>query len=273
MHKSALTILFMLAFGIFAYAGPESLPSSGKEMKETIAPAPPACDFTWAGFYIGGNGGGAWGDGHTRFVPEPSAPGFFSGALEPTSLDADISGGFGGGQLGFNWQIGRFVLGAETDIEGSDINGDKIRRPVPVALPPPLPDTTFLGTSEDINWFGTVRGRIGFAPLCHLLIYGTGGLAYGNAGYSGIVNYTSAGGPLIATSVNNTNVGWTAGGGLEIAISRHWTIKAEYLYVDLGDESSTVLSPPGFGGRGNEAVRFHWDTNTQTVKGGLNFKF
>ncbi|HWY52728.1 MAG TPA: outer membrane protein [Chthoniobacterales bacterium] len=272
MRKFTLTFGVILLGVTFAFAGPEALPSSGKEMKE-VAPAPPTCDFTWSGFYIGVNGGGGWGDGRTRFTPLPDIGGFFVGALQPTSLDTDPSGGFGGGQIGFNWQFGRFVLGAETDFQGSDISGARVERPVPAALPPTFPDTTFLRSSEDINWFGTFRARIGFAPFCRWLIYGTGGLAYGNTDYRGEVNYNAVRGPIIPASVSETNVGWTGGGGLEFAITHRWTIKAEYLYVDLGDESTTVLAPPGFGNRGGEAVHFHWDTNAHTVKGGINFKF
>ena len=271
MHKFALTFGIIL-FGVaFAFAGPEALPSSGKEMKE-VAPAPPECDFTWTGFYIGGNGGGGWADGHTRYSPLPSAANFFNFALLETALDADMSGGFGGVQLGYNQQFGHFVLGVETDFEGADIGGRKFHDPVP-AIPPFTPGETFLGTSEDINWFGTFRGRVGYAPFCRFLIYGTGGLAYGDVDYSAVVNFANAGGPVIPASRSETNLGWTGGGGLEFAISRHWTIKAEYLYVDLGDESATVLAPLGFGNRGGEAVHFHWDTAAHTVKGGFNFKF
>src|SRR4051812_16562821 len=99
MNKIALTFAILFLGGALAFAGPEPLPYSGKEMKQAIAPAPPECDFTWTGFYIGVNGGGGWADGHTRYSPLPSAATFFSFALLETSLDADMSGGFWGGQL------------------------------------------------------------------------------------------------------------------------------------------------------------------------------
>jgi outer membrane immunogenic protein len=276
MRKLALTLTALVFCGVVAYAGPESIRSSSKEMKETVAPAPPACDFSWTGFYLGLNGGGAWSDGDTRFTPEPSVPGFFGGRLEPTSLDPDIDGGFIGGQLGFNWQAGRwFVFGVETDFQGGDISGEEVRFPVPAAtgFPPNGPDT-FYGTSERLNWFGTFRGRLGVVPFCRLLIYGTGGLAYGDADYAGVVNYVADGGPFFYATRSETNVGWTGGGGLEFAISRHWTIKAEYLFVDLGDQgASAPPTPLFFRGPANEAVHFNWDTQFHTIKGGLNFKF
>jgi outer membrane immunogenic protein len=115
-----LTILFCAcaALALTAVAGPEPL-SSGKEMKQ-VAPAPPECDYTWTGFYIGGNAGYGWGDGETRFEPRPDVATF--SFLEPQSHDADPSGFIGGVQFGFNWQWYKWlVLGAETDFQGGDI--------------------------------------------------------------------------------------------------------------------------------------------------------
>ena len=97
-----LTILFCTcaALALTVVAGPEPL-SSGKEMKQ-VAPAPPECDYTWTGFYFGGNGGYGWGNGDTHFRPLPDAATFFD--LEPTTLSPDPSGFIGGGQIGYNWQ-------------------------------------------------------------------------------------------------------------------------------------------------------------------------
>lgn len=121
---------------------------------------------------------------------------------------------------------------------------------------------------ERINWFGTFRGRIGFTPFCRLMIYGTGGLAYGDVDYSATLMFTPTFG--YPASVEETRVGWTAGGGLEYAITHHWSVKVEYLYYDLGDKSATGFpttpDPPYH-------VHYNWETQANTVRGGLNFKF
>src|SRR6266581_5962203 len=122
-----LTILFCTcaALALTVVAGPEPLPS-GKEMKQ-VAPAPPECDYTWTGFYFGGNAGYGWGNADTRFEPLPDPVTFFS--LEPQSLSPDPSGFIGGGQIGYNWQWNKWlVLGTETDFQGTDIEGHDRRQ-------------------------------------------------------------------------------------------------------------------------------------------------
>jgi outer membrane immunogenic protein len=268
-----LTILFCAcaALAVTAMAGPESLPS-GKEMKQ-VAPAPPECDFTWTGFYAGLNAGYGWGNGNTFFHPLPDPVTFFD--LNPQGLSPDQNGFVGGGQVGFNWQWNKWlVLGVETDFQGSDMEGSKTRFGFNDITGTPnfaAPDS-FITTHQRTQWFGTARGRIGFAPLCRLLIYGTGGLAYGNIDYSANTSFEN--GITYPVNFTETNVGWTGGGGLEYAISHHWSVKAEYLYYDLGDESRTQQQlffgvPTGSG----FAMRYHFENTGNIVRGGLNFKF
>ena len=268
-----LTILFCTcaALALTAVAGPEPLPS-GKEMKQ-VAPAPPECDYTWTGFYIGGNAGYGWGNGDTHFHPLPDAATFFD--LAPQSLSPDPSGFIGGGQIGYNWQWNKWlVLGAETDFQGSDIEGHDTRFGFPDITGAPnfaAPDS-FITAHERMQWFGTARGRIGFAPLCRLMVYATGGLAYANTDYSANTNFDN--GFTYPVSFTRTTLGWTVGGGLEYAISHHWSVKAEYLYYDLGDEGKTQnqlvfgvpQGPPFF-------VHYNFENTGNIVRGGLNFKF
>lgn len=266
----------LFALTLTTLAGPEALPS-GKEMKQ-LAPAPvPTCDYSWTGFYLGMNVGYGWGNADTRFEPLPDAPTFF--LLEPQTHDAEPDGVIGGGQIGFNYQWKWLVLGAEADFQGSDMEGTKTVSPiVPFLTGSPASDS-FLFTRERTDWFGTFRGRIGFAPWCRVLIYGTGGLAYGNVHYSADTIWDflpPSPQPDVLThraSFNETNVGWTAGGGLEFALSHHWSLRAEYLYYDLGDHGRTALelfngapSPPF-------AVHYNWETTANIVRGGVNFKF
>ena len=266
-----LTILFCTcaALALTAVAGPEPL-SSGKEMKQ-VAPAPPECDYTWTGFYFGGNAGYGWGNGDTHFHPLPDAATFFD--LAPQSLSPDPSGFIGGGQIGYNWQWNKWlVLGAETDFQGSDMEGHDTRFNFPDIFGVGNGPDTFLFAHERMQWFGTARGRIGFAPLCRLMIYATGGLAYANTDYSANTNFDN--GITYPVSFTRTTLGWTVGGGLEYAISHHWSVKAEYLYYDLGDEGKTQnqlffgvpQGPPFF-------VHYNFENTGNIVRGGLNFKF
>jgi outer membrane immunogenic protein len=267
-----LTILFCAcaALALTVVAGPESLPS-GKEMKQVAPAPPPECDFTWTGFYAGINGGYGWGSGDTFFDPLPDAA--TSIDLEPQSLSPDPSGFLGGGQIGFNWQWNKWlVLGVETDFQGSDMEGSETRFNFVNIFGVGNGSDTFLAAHERMQWFGTARGRIGFAPLCRLLIYATGGLAYGNVDYSANTNFDN--GITYPVNFTETSLGWTVGGGLEYAIGHHWSIKAEYLYYDLGDTNRTQnqlfvgvpQGPPFF-------VRYNFENTGNIVRGGLNFKF
>jgi len=160
---------------------------------------------TWSGFYAGVNGG--WASSEQDSLYAVPAIGF--GGLSP-------SGGFGGGQIGYNWQgiwHPRLVLGVEADIQGAGID-DK---------------ATALGIVDfksSLDYFGTVRGRLGytFGPA---LLYATGGFAYG-----GIKNEISV--PGVAFKNNETATGYTIGGGVEYSLSPSWSAKAEYQYINLG---------------------------------------
>jgi outer membrane immunogenic protein len=275
MRSFTLTCSLVVACGLVAHAGPESIGSSTKEMKESVAPAPPPCDFRWTGFYLGGNVGYDWASADTRSEGEPSPAAF--DFLATQSHDPEPEGVVAGGQIGFNLQIGRwFLLGAEADFQGADVEGTEITSPVAGFGRGGAPATpnSFLYTSERMNYFGSFRGRIGFVPWCRLMIYGTGGLAYGDVDYRGNALFIIGGGVYTESAAREeTNAGWTAGGGLEFAVARHWTIKAEYLYYDLGDQSATggqvlngVATPP-FG------VHYNWDTTGNIARAGLNFKF
>jgi len=252
-----------------AVAGTEMY--SGKESK-AVAPAPlPECDFSWTGFYFGGNAGYGWGNADTDFVPLPDAATFFS--LEPRSLSPDPDGFIGGGQVGYNYQFNKwFVLGIEADFQGTDIEGHDSTSPIIDITGAPNAPGSFLFAHERMQWFGTARGRIGIAPICRLLIYGTGGFAYGNVDYSANTNFNN--GITYPTRFTETETGWTAGGGLEYALTNHWTVRAEYLHYDLGDEHSTQnqllggvpQGPPFF-------VRYNFETSGDIVRAGFNFKF
>jgi outer membrane immunogenic protein len=151
----------------------------------------PAASYVWSGPYVGANLGYQWGSA--------------------TNSGANPSGFAGGVQGGYNVQMGQFVIGAETDLQFS------------------AADDRFAGWKFSNPWFGTLRGRAGYA-MNNILFYATLGMAYGGG-------TLDPGGSL---SESHTHVGWTAGGGIEVGLTPNWSAKAEYLYVELSDQRYLV---------------------------------
>ncbi|GLK72918.1 porin family protein [Ancylobacter dichloromethanicus] len=212
--------------------------------------------FSWTGFYIGANVG--FGGNEFEYPFSVNAGGL---PLANGSASIDSSGFFGGGQIGYNYQFANnVVLGVEADFEWSGIDG-KVDAGLNIPL---LPAAFSASAGSEVEWFGTIRARLGYA-FDHLLVYGTGGAAYGK-----VKSSISVGGPgfLLNESADDTNWGWTAGAGFEYAINNNWTLKTEYLYVDLGSVSAFngLLAPGVFGNLDTETT-FH------TAKVGLNYKF
>ena len=238
------------------------------------APPPVAPPCVWCGWYVGLNVGGAWNANSSAATFGPSTAAtdvFFANNEFPTSLSTNPKGVIGGGQIGYNWQASsNFVLGLEADIQGSGYKGTAAATPVPTGGFVPF----VTSVEQHSNWFGTVRGRAGFVASPNLLIYGTGGLAYGQTEVSFNTAPTGfACGPgftCAAASSSTTRAGWTAGGGLEWMIAPHWSLKAEYLYVDLGTQSATsatTTAGPAFGFTASARFR------ENIARGGVNWHF
>jgi outer membrane immunogenic protein len=201
--------------------------------------------LTWRGFYIGANGGYAF-DGDNKNPVETAGGG--------VSLPAvDINGGFGGGQIGYNWQDGNWVWSVETDIQGGKING---QRNYSVAPASPVQ------SNVDVDYFGTIRARLGVA-YDRALLYATGGFAYGNVNYK----IRDAGGASLFRR-DDVQTGYVLGGGLEYKMAHDWSWKVEYQYIDLGnftvarDPSGAIIA----GITVNNAT-----ANFQTIRVGLNW--
>jgi outer membrane immunogenic protein len=174
----------------------------------------------------------------------------------PEFTGSDYSGVIGA-QLGYNRQCGNLILGVETDI-------NYVRFDTTSAVFDPL-GTVFL--NDEIDWFGTVRGKLGIAIQPNAMLYATAGLAY--AGVTTTVNQP----PIFFQSNDETKVGWTIGGGLELVHFDRWLIKAEALYVDLGDTTRVyTLDPVGCGGAPCTA-RVTWDDSFLVARLGLSYKF
>lgn len=193
--------------------------------------------FTWTGIYVGVNAGYGFS---TNDRSEVFIPGI------GTVRDGGGSSGFvGGGQIGYNYQFGQFVLGVETDIQFADLSsrGDRV-----------------FG-SNGVDFFGTVRGRAGFA-FDRALLYGTGGFAYGGGG--GNNDCTLLG--TICSNRDDVRGGWTVGGGLEYAFTPNLTGKVEGLFVNL-DRSGNSVTVRRVVVDGRKQDEFG------VVRAGLNFKF
>jgi outer membrane immunogenic protein len=222
--------------------------ASAADLPVKAAPMAPAPVWGWTGFYIGANIGAIWSDSRDTVTPSgcfiiPTS--LCGGPLTNNPLRSDTGnlsgsnsvGVTGGGQIGYNWQLGTFLLGLEADINGSSLNAnDSVNRP----LAAPLVGNFLHSVNEKLDWFGTVRGRLGITPAPTWLLYVTGGLAYGHVSSNTGVSFTSTTDVYIG-SFSDTRAGWTVGGGGEWAFSPNWSAKLEYLYVDLGRISYTDI--------------------------------
>src|SRR5579871_2410273 len=211
--------------------------------------APPAGVFNWSGFYIGGNAGYGWNDRDRSIMIVNNLGG------PATGPGLDATGPFGGAQLGWNWQTGAWVLGLETDFQLSAISAN---------VGPVLIGANSFKDEKGINWFGTVRGRVGYS-FGQLLVYGTGGLAYGEVGNNIFVN------AVANPRADQTKIGYVAGGGFEWMLDRMWSAKVEYLHMDLGH--STGLTAPVIPPNGVTIFVNPLNNKADLVRIGLNYKF
>jgi outer membrane immunogenic protein len=221
------------------------------------APPPPPPPPSWAGFYIGFDGG--WGES------QHSGDLFCAGGVVCRDFDGSIlhpNGGLFGGQIGYNWQSGIVVYGIETDIQWADIHGSATAFIGPLGI-----DT--LTVSDKLDWFGTFRGRIGITPWSNnALLYVTGGLIYGGETASATLQ-TPGLGPCFAVgctiSASTTRTGGTVGLGLEYLFTPNLSGKIEGLWYDMG--SHDVF----FHNLNNEEVHDH--LSGAIVRAGLNWHF
>ncbi len=195
--------------------------------------APPP---VWTGFYLGVNAGYTWSNSPAirQSYFDTGAGGFgplgASGAL-PNEADLANAGLAGGGQIGYNYQFSNnFVAGLEADVQA--FAGSSGTTQSNSAL-------TLMTATKSTDYVGTVRGRVGYLVIPTLLVYGSAGLAYGQGAMS--LNYVRASktAPLLATdSYSGSHVGWTAGAGGEWMFRQDWSVKAEYLYYNLGSATT-----------------------------------
>jgi outer membrane immunogenic protein len=278
----------------------------GPAFAADIAKAPPPAPLpTWTGFYGGIQFGGGWSD---EAVVNYSANDFLSALIitgaccngnQPVTVNrVRQHGPVGGFEAGYNWQLSNWVLGLEADFSFAGMRGRASATSLFNG-----PNTHTFTAEQSTDWYGTVRGRAGWLATPNLLLFGTGGFAYGKVTES--ANYAIdgflflftippappfsiscpvPGGPCVAGSSSAIRTGWTAGGGAEWLLDQHWSAKIEYQFVDLGTEKTirmiTTPCPPTtctFNGpnltspSSMNAGPFHNRFNV--VRLGLNYRF
>lgn len=247
MKKFLLSTVGLIAFGMAA-------PAMAADMAVKAPPPPPAPIFSWTGFYLGGNIGGAWANNDWR------------DNLFLTNFDNNRGVFIGGGQLGGNYQIGQFVIGGEWDFDWAANNNNNIGVIVPGV-------GNIAVTSND-RWITTVAARFGWA-INHWLIYGkAGGGWVGNNNFT-VTNLTTGASFTCGTfnnfNCNNSTGGWLVGAGFEYAVTNNWTVKLEYDY--LGLENRTFVVPAGAPFLAGDTFTSNHNRNVQMVKVGFNYLF
>ncbi len=239
MKRNCIGVLAFVMTGVAALASANAADLAVKAPAYKAPPAEPV--FSWTGFYIGAQGGGAWGD---------SVQSLNTGLISAATARYNISGGEAGGTVGYNWQFSpHVVLGIEADYSWAHITGTG-------ASLAPYSCGAICATTVDS--LGTVRGRLGYA-FDNVLLYGTGGWAFSRIS-SNLNGFTAA----------NDRSGWTAGAGIEYAFNPHWSVKAEYLRVNFDSFVWTNASNPLITCTG---INCSTDAKFNVIRAGVNYRF
>jgi outer membrane immunogenic protein len=233
---------------MFAAALMGSASAADMPLKAPMA-APPMSN--WTGFYIGINGGAGWGTAASSI--DLAALGGGGGVL-PGSIPVashELNGFLGGGQIGYNWQMGNVVYGIEGDGDWANVQGT-------------APCLVVLSCGATVNWTADATARLGVLPLSNMLVYVKGGAAWAG------VNDNLSGFGLISGSLTTTKTGGLLGFGTEYLFAPRWTAKIEYNYADYGSHTDTlVLTAAGL----SVGVPVQTSLQMHTVKAGINYHF
>jgi outer membrane immunogenic protein len=291
--RTLIAALALLATGLSGTALAADLP---------VKAPPRAATMSWTGFYLGGQIGGGWASRDVTYsgndpVSNELVNGllFFPGdqPLVPNSFRT--SGVVGGVEAGYNWQVGRqWLWGVEADFSASGMRGEGSSTSFLQTTAPGFPQT--VSEQQAIDWYGTVRARLGWLPTDTLLLFATGGFAYGqtrdSATYAiggpavGIAARTTAGFSFSCTvggftcfsgSSSAVKAGWTLGGGGEWMFAPSWSAKLEYQYVNLGNDAVTLTAlatSAAFPGRTPSSFNANLGRNDfHVARFGVNYHF
>jgi outer membrane immunogenic protein len=265
--------------------------------------APVATSYSWAGCYLGVNGGLGWNNGHTSYQNNPNAPfadpinfvpdpfGFTEQYIATPTGTGGL-GGLAGGGGGCNWQSQRWVAGIEADFDEALISGRDTRSAVgqfSISSGGGYTSINDTGTANEqvsLRWLSTLRARAGFAFQDNILLYATGGIAIGGINAQGAVTTSSPFhgfiNPAWSGSDSTVKAGGVIGAGAEWAVSDHWTVKAEYLWYDLGHVSHALNCtatnfPPSTCGPAGPLFATLGDASSSVygsiVRVGINYRF
>lgn len=230
--------LGLMATTAACFIAVQTASAADMQLKALPAPMPMPVD-TWSGFYLGANVG--YSAGRVHYTNSNSfIAGGNAGTTDSSSSIRSVNGIIGGGQIGWNWQVGQtWLWGIETDFQGSDQKGSNAATNQTITAG--VLQTAVQQSDLKLDWFGTARVRTGFI-MGNTVLYGTGGLAYGRMEVSestsrtpGVVGSAAFAG---AGSTTSTRTGFAVGAGTETKLVGNWSAKLEYLFVDLGKVSN-----------------------------------
>lgn len=258
--RKKLALVIAAAIGVTAS---QAALAADMPVKAAAAKAP----YSWSGFYIGGNVGYGWVSGSDPDLSLVDGSGsgitafFNAGGFPLTAVNP--KGAIGGGQIGYNWQSNALVLGVVADIQAASMDASNT-----VVAAPPLFITGTTTLNRKMDWFGTLRGKLGWA-VQNWLVYGTGGLAYGRIDET--LTFTSSGVPSGSTSTGQSKTGWTVGGGVEYGVNR-WSFGVEYIYIDLG-RTDITMPFSGYVGADLDSITVSSSNTINIVRALVNYRF
>lgn len=271
MILGGVAISALLIAAPLSIANAADMPVKAPPMAPVVAPV-----YSWTGFYIGGDAGLALenASGTSNFIDTYAAP---PDIYNPQSNSLHDVGFLAGGEIGYNWQVDpNWMLGVEGDWDWLRTSYNFCRQTNINSLPCTDNDLGFETIGSQTNWLATARARVG-VTMGWIMVYGTGGAAWGSVAttesLSCLVEGCGSSSLKLAASSTVTQIktGWTAGVGVEGMLDAHWSVKAEFLYVDLGNFSDTftTVGTAGY----TQSVAFSRDERFDIIRGGLNYRF
>ncbi len=240
----------------------------GISIAALLAASPVQAGDTWTGPYIGANLGFSHSTTDVDLSHSTGAI-FYNDPFKPSQGSLGSDTGFAGGlEVGYNYQIQNIVLGFAADVAWADASNEG-------KYTTPLGSQWSMSSSPDV--FGTVRGKLGYLVTPGLLVYATGGMAWGQFNVDQATTFVDGAGKQIdvggRTSGNFAHIGYTVGGGLEYAINQNWSLKAEYLFLDFGSEDYQLTGTTKPGGSTPYVETFSADQQMQIGRVGISYHF